>query len=217
MWIVSDYATITFVARTWAHFQDRCNKPLCQPSKLAARYRLPGNGLNWPDDSFDPSDLWPLTITAATRAGHASFMPHYCGYLALVGAHPRHFRPICPGVVRMCSTNTTSCEGLVLRIEYWHIQPWGGAQNWRRVRDSNPRCPFGTYSLSRGAPSTDSANSPILCRPDVSSPRNKGGGANPAYAFGARPQHTATPVLQNFSALLKSGDLFGDKSIQLGG
>ena len=28
------------------------------------------------------------------------------------------------------------------------------SENWRRVRDSNPRYPFGVYTLSRRAPST---------------------------------------------------------------
>jgi hypothetical protein len=34
-------------------------------------------------------------------------------------------------------------------------------RNWRRERDSNPRWAFDPYSLSRGAPSTDSAISPV--------------------------------------------------------
>ncbi len=40
---------------------------------------------------------------------------------------------------------------------------WGLASakhKWRRERDSNPRYAFGVYTLSRGAPSTNSAISP---------------------------------------------------------
>jgi hypothetical protein len=144
-------------------------------------------------------------------------MPHHCGYLALV----EYIHDI-SGLFAMV---WDECNPPIQPLSRdWFCTLYasalthrGSEQNWRRVRDSNPRCPFGTYSLSRGAPSTDSANSPILCRLDASNPLNKGGGANSAHALGTRPQHTATPVLQNFSALLKSGDLFGDKSMQLGG